>query len=310
MEKENITIANENKLQAATYSEPLTAFTVGWNDYTPAKLLEFIAPSIPVGRRFEFKRADNAEAFYSESDDLRAIGSEFKRVVYHGETVNEKTLNKGLTIRVDHDEVADDNWQERYTQILLQRLLRNELRRAVSALQTIAKIDEDAVLWSDESAANPDADIRALLSEAADESGIRPNKILFGEDAWNFRMSCLESQSSSVAFRASSLSPEELGKKFMLDGCEVVSARYQATSTTKAKIASDKVFAFCAFDGVSKDEPSNLKRFYTPTQDGTPFRVYCDEHAKYTDITVEHYSSIIAASDLGVRAISVKNSAN
>lgn len=308
MENQNITTANENKLQASTYSEPLTAFTVGWNDYAPARILEFIAPSIAVGRRFEFKRADNAEAFYSESDDLRAIGSEFKRVRYNGDSINEKTLNKGLTIRVDHDEVADDNWQERYTQILLQRLLRNELRIAVSALQTIATFADSTVVWSQSGTNNPDADLRNMLSLASDSSGIRPNKILFGEDAWNTRMSCLESQSTSVAFRASALSPAELGNKFMLDGCEVVSARYQASPTTKAKIASDKVFAFCAFDGVSKDEPSNLKRFYTPTQDGTPFRVYCDEHAKYTDITVEHYSSIIATSNLGVRGISVSNS--
>ena len=40
--------------------------------------------------------------------------------------------------------------------------------------------------------------------------------------------------------------------------------------------------------------------------EGTAFRVYCDEHAKYTDLTVEHYSSIVATSELGVRKITVK----
>lgn len=39
------------------------------------------------------------------------------------------------------------------------------------------------------------------------------------------------------------------------------------------------------------------------------FRVYCDEHAKYTDITVEHYSSIVAASELGVRKLEIKEGA-
>lgn len=303
---ENITQANQNKFNAATYSEALTAFTVGWQDNEASKILNFIAPAIPVGRRFEFKRSDNAEAFYSESDDLRAVGSEFKRVHYKGESVNEKTLNKGLTMRVDHDEVADDDWQERYTQILLQRLLRNELRRAMSALETIAKSGKNPILWN--SSANPDADIRKMLNDCADESGVRANKILFGEDAWSMRLDCLESQSTSVALRASSLTPGELSAKFMLEGCKVLSSRYQQTPTQKAKIASNKVFAFCAFDGVSKDEPSNLKRFYTPSPEGTAFRVYLEERAKYTDITVEHYSSIVATSALGVRSLEITNS--
>ena len=139
MENKNIITANENRFTATNYSEALTAFTVGWVDPDNiAKLLDFIARPIPVGRRFEFKRSENAQAFYSENDDVSAIGGEFKRVRYDGESVNEKTLNKGLTIRVDHDEVAGDDWQERYVQMLLQRLLRNELRRAITALDTIA----------------------------------------------------------------------------------------------------------------------------------------------------------------------------
>ena len=68
----------------------------------------------------------------------------------------------------------------------------------------------------------------------------------------------------------------------------------------------DSVYAFFGQNSISKDEPSNLKRFYTPMEEGTPFRVYCDESAKYTDITVEHYSSIVATSDLGVRKLSIK----
>ena len=179
----NITYANENKLAQSTYSEALTAFSSGWNESKCAELLDFIAPAVPVGRRFEFKRANNAEAFFSESDDVRSIGSEFKRVRYGGDTVNEKTLNKGLTMRVDHDEIADDNWQERYTALLLERLMRNELRRAVSALEAISAFPESDTVWNPSGSVNTDADLRSMLALAADESGVRPNRILFGEDA-------------------------------------------------------------------------------------------------------------------------------
>ena len=196
---ENIIIAaNENRFSAGNYSEALTAFTVGWKSSDNLmELLDFIAPPIPVGRRFEFKRSDNAQAFYSESDDVRSIGAEFKRVRYDGESINEKTLNKGLTVRVDHDEIGDDDWQERYVQMLLHRLLRNELRRAISAIETIAKTSAE-VSWIDNE--NPDADIRNMLIDAGNESGVRPNRLLLGETAWDMRMSCLEKQNSAVAF--------------------------------------------------------------------------------------------------------------
>lgn len=304
---ENIISANENKFTAGNYSEALTAFTTGWVDPDNiSAILDFIAPPVPVGRRFEFKRSDNAQAFFSESDDVRSIGAEFKRVRYDGESVNEKTLNKGLTIRVDHDEAAGDDWQERYVQMLLQRLLRNELRRAVAALDAIATAQAKAD-WS--ASANPDADIRAMLSSAADQSGIRPNRLLLGESAWDKRMTCLESQNSAVAFKGAAMAQDELAGKFLLDGCRVLATRFQSSDTAKSKILGNTVYAFYAQNAVSKDEPSNLKRFYTPTEDGSAFRVYCDEHAKYTDITVEHYSSIVAASELGVRKLEIKEGA-
>ena len=303
MTNKNIITANENRFSASNYSEALTAFTVGWKPQDNLiEMLDFIAPPIPVGRRFEFKRSDNAQAFYSESDDVRAVGSEFKRVRYDGESVNEKTLNKGLTIRVDHDETAGDDWQERYVQMLLQRLLRNELRRAISALDTIAT-QQGSVDW--DGAENPDADIREMLASAGNESGIRPNRLIFGESAWDKRMTCLESQNSAVAFKGASMLQSELAGKFLLDGCEVLSSRYQSATAQKSQILGDTIYAFYGQNTVSKDEPSNLKRFYTPTEDGSAFRVYCDEHAKYTDITVEHYSSIVATSKLGVRKLTI-----
>jgi len=294
------TITNENRFKASTYSVALTAYSAGWQDKENiAGILDFIAPPIPVGRRFEFKRSNNAQAFYSENDDVRSIGGEFKRVQYTGESINEKTLNKGLTIRVDNDEVVGDNWQERYTAMLMQRLLRNELKRAISALSTIAE-SSDAT-WTKDS--NPDGDLRELLVDCADISGVRPNRVLFGEAAWNMRLSALEAQTSSMA--ATAFNPDELATKLLLEGCKVVSARYQNTMESKASIIKDEVFAFFAQDGISKDEASNLKRFFTPSEEGTMFKVYCDEHAKYTDITVEHYSSIVASSNLGVRKLNV-----
>lgn len=301
-QKNNIEIAQESRFNAAHYNEALTAFSSGYNDPENLKdLLEFIAPAVPVSRRFEFKKAKNAEAFLSEDDDVRAIGSSFKRIQYSGETVYSKTHNKGLTIRIDHDEVAGEDWQERYVQLLIQRLLRNELRRAIAILNTAAATSKQK--WNKNS--NPDGDLRKTLRAAADKSGIRPNRILFGESAWDLRANAYEHKENAAALRSADLSPKEIASKLLADRAEVLRARYQSSADSKSQILDNAVFAYYAQSDITKDEPSNLKRFITPTQDGM-FRVYTEEHPKYTDITVEHYSNIVVTSEIGIQKLEIE----
>ena len=115
--------AQESQFNHTNYSEELTAFTKDWQDEEHIEaLLNFIAPQVPVSRRFEYKKADNDQMFYSEQDDLRAQGCSFKRIEFQGQTVQSKTLNKGLTIRVDVDDVVGTDWQERYVHLLMKRL--------------------------------------------------------------------------------------------------------------------------------------------------------------------------------------------
>jgi hypothetical protein len=305
---QQVCAANEARFTAAHYSEPLTAFTVGWRDpENLAALLDFVAPPVPAGRRFEFKRADNAQAFYSEADDVRSIGAPFKRVEYTGDSVLGKTLNKGLTIRVDHDEALGDDWQERYVQLLLQRLLRNEVRRALGAIDASATVTN--VTWpATGTVANPDADVRTMLVNAANASGVWPNRVLFGEIAWGVRANCYDAQDNSGARRAGGLTPDQLAVKLFVDGLRVAAVRYQSSSTAKTAAVGSRVYGFYAEPLPGKDEPANLKRFYTPTDSGGPFRVYLEEHAKYTDISVEHYSTVIVTSQLGLSALAVSAS--
>src|SRR5437868_38956 len=97
-----VCLANESRFNSAYFSEPLTAYATGWREPNNIEaLLDFIAPPVQVGRRFEYKKAENNEAFLSDADDSRAIGADFKRVEYRGSTINDKTTNHGLTSRVD-----------------------------------------------------------------------------------------------------------------------------------------------------------------------------------------------------------------
>ncbi|HPA20750.1 MAG TPA: hypothetical protein PLU30_23585 [Verrucomicrobiae bacterium] len=292
--------ANEARFTSAHFSEPLTTFAVGWRD--PENLdaiLQRIFPEVPVSRRFEFKKATNAEAFLSEADDIRAIGGAFKRVEYSGESVTEKTLNKGLTVRVDHDDVSGDDWQELTVARLLQRLARNDLRRGVALLD--ASATNANKVWS---ANNPDADVREMLSLGADACGIRPNVVAYGETAWDARLDVYESVNTPAAGRKAGMSPEDLARYLMVDLVEIVKARYQSTASAKAAIIPTVVYAYLALQGASKDDPSHVKRFLSMTESGR-YRVYLQQYEKFTDVSVEHYSNIVATSTTGLRKLTV-----
>lgn len=295
-----ICAANESRFTSTFYSEPLTAYTVGWRDPENLdQLIEDLFPSVSVGRRFEFKSATNAEAFLSESDDIRAIGSAFKRVEYKGSSVNEKTLNKGLTIRVDHDDEVGDGWREYYTQMLMQRLLRNDLRRGLALLDAAATNANKT--WSS-GTPNPDKDVRDALRAGTDASGVRGNVVAFGEAAYDLRLDAYEAQNTPYAGRAAGMTLEQLAAKYMVDVVRNVKARYQSSPTAKTAAVASVLYTYLAQKGVTKDDPTNVKRFITPARGGK-FGVYVTDYEKFTDISVEMYSNIVITSTLGIRKI-------
>jgi hypothetical protein len=292
-----IYLANEARFTSANFSQPLTAYSVGWKDSEDIKAtLDFIAPEVPVGRRFEFKNATNSEEFLSETDDIRAIGSPFKRVEFKGTSTNEKTYNKGLTIRIDKDDMLDGD-EERATMRLKTRLLRNDLRRAMTALLAI---DNSGTAYTWNSSGTPDSNVMNRIDAAGDSSGINPNRIVYGFAAWLLRRTSYEAQATAGAFAGLNATVQEVAQRLGLSGGRVSSERYQSSATAKSKTIGAYFVVFNAADGVGKDDPTNLKRFVTPVGD-MGLRVYREEHDKFIDISVEHYSNVVTTATVGAK---------
>jgi len=301
-----ICLANEARFTSSFASEPLSNYATGWTDTNNIeKTLDFLFPPVQAPRRFEFKKADNTESFLSEADDVRAIGADFKHVEYKGTTALDKTINKGLTIRVDLDQVAGmPNWRELYTARLLQRLLRNELRRAFSAMTTAAT--NTAKTWDTTNGKDPDQDVLTEIATATDASGVRPNRILFGDGAWTKRLLAHRAQSTAGGYGSSALNFAELAAWFSVDRVMTSRERYQNTATTKTKVVTDIVALFFGEDGLTMDDPSNTKRFWTPVEGGGKYRVYEQPiSSKLTDLTVEHYSNVVVTSATGLRTLTI-----
>lgn len=297
--------ANESRFTSANYSEALTALTIGWEDPENIDaLLEALFPEVVTPRRFDFKKAKNAEAFLSEIDDIRAIGSPFKRVEYSGEEASSKTLNKGLTVRIDHD-ACDDLEAEVTTTVgrLQQRLARNELRRGFALLDSADHAGGNKAFKAD---TNPDGLIREMARTSADTTGMFPNTFAIGELAWHYRLDAYEAPARVNGQNRANLTPAQLAQYLGADVCEVVKARYQSSATAKTAILSARIYAYLAVKGASKDEPSAVKRFRSACRGGQKVAVYRQEYEKFTDVSVEHYSNIVATG-IGIESIDATN---
>lgn len=305
-----ICAANETRFVQANFSEPLTAYAMGWRDEDDIEgTLNFLAPVVPVPRRFEFAKSNNAEDFLSETDDVRSIGSSFKRIEYTSEKVDAKTHNKGLTIRVDMDAVEGmPNWKQIYTGRILRRLKRNELRRAMALL--VAAGTNAGKVWA--GTGDPDQDLVGAAIAFADAVGMNPNRALYDIVAWQQRKTCYRAQDTAGAFASAGMTTAEVAAYAMLRAVRVSQERFipVGTATTKKRVLDEGnankglVLVFQAEDNLSAEDPSNIKRFITNTKTGGQYRVFEQEiDAKFVDITVEHYSNIIVTSSLGIQKL-------
>jgi hypothetical protein len=301
-------LSNESRFAETYYSEPLTTYLVGWRDPNNIEAtLDFIAPPVQApGRLFEFKSMKNAEEFLSETDDIRAIDADFKRVEYRGADNTAKTINKGLTIRLDLDQYPDvEMAQAEATSRIWRRLLRNELRRCVAALLT-AGGTPTAKTWSGGGAVDPDGDVLNALVTATDSSGIRPNRVIYNETVWTIRQLAFRAQNVAGAYASAQLTLEALAALLAVEKCYISRERYATSATAKAKILGSYVIGFYGIDGATREDPTNLKRFWTPVQGGGKMRVYVQQvSAKLVDVSVEHYSNIISPTNLGMFVLGI-----
>ena len=244
--------------------------------------------------------------FLTESDDLRGIGSDFKRVDYTSDKAVQRTINKGLTFRMDRDNVDEESmpdWEQRITARLINRLRRNDIRRAYVLLS--AASTNAAKTWSDGATdKDPDTDVDETVDLFGDGAGMEANRVLFGRTAWRYRRKGYGIQSTSAGFNHPG-TPEALGAELGVM-VRVSRERYQSTSSAKAKITTAaEVNTYRAEPTALPDDPSSIKRFVT-NAGGVAMRVFRQEvGAKFIDITVEHYSNIIITSTLGLRKLTI-----
>jgi hypothetical protein len=199
---------------------------------------------------------------------------------------------------IDVDENGGAIDEEAITANLLQRIFRNKFRRAITALLAI-KAGENLAF----AGGQPDELRKAALAEAQLECGVYPNRGLIGLVGWNLRSASYAAQNNAGATAQSMKSLAQVAGDLFLDELRVDKSIYQQTKTAKDRIVPASFIGFHGRDGLTKDDPSTLKQFWTPVQGGGRYRVYRRVYGpgdKFIEITIEHYENIFGTSTIGV----------
>lgn len=307
---ERISMFNADLATESYFSQPLTDFAVGYPDMVDLdRELEFFAPGVQVSNRFEYSVHDNAEAFLSDGDDdERPAKADFKDLEYTESKVNAATVNRGLQITLDMDKLnGRSDWEEHYTQKLLRRLKRNQLRRAITLLSAAAT--NNAKTWDTTAGKDPDQDVIIDLITGADLSGIKANRIGYSDTAWSKRQLAHRAQNTAGGFGSAALTPEQLAGVLGVEQVLRSNARYTSSATARSQILGALVLMFNATSGVDTEDASNIKRFYSmgaPEEGGGIYQVYSARiSAKRHVIAIGHYELMKITSTLGIRQFTI-----
>ena len=302
---DSLILADESTL-VAHLSTPLTTYAQGWKDPEDYdSLLEFLFPAVQTGRRFDFYKFDDSADFGVDEDDERPAGANFKVIKYSGSVQPSSTVNRGLSVFVDSDQVAGmPDWRNVYTGRLLRRIKRNAVKRGLDTL--LGSATNSGKTWS--SSTDPDADVMQLVSDAGDLIGFNPNRLAYVGNAWLKRNLSLRAQDTEGARVSLGLtSPQDVAVYCGAREGRDISARINQTTGGKGKTGGGNyVSPFYADSGAGPEAPRATARFWSTCDNGAPYAVYIRQiGVKFWEITVECYERLVVTSTLGLKKITV-----
>jgi hypothetical protein len=301
----SIFAANDANFDAQYLNEPLQEFIMGApEDEGIEVVLNQLMPVIPVGRAFSYRTHDTREQFQDDADsdqDIREIEGDFAKIRRTGAQVQGRVQNKGLTMVLDNDQGGEDTEVQRRAVLNLRvRLLRSELRRGLTAIDTNAAIT-NSENWGPSNAGKPDPDYSILkdVDAGGDARGLDGNLVVEGGTARIYRIGCLRSSVNPAISMTANLNARDRSDLYGVDNICTVRNRRQISATTKGKILGAVVYSLYSRPNAMPDDASNVKRFVSSTPQGI-LRVYLQPILKRTLVSVEHYSFTSCTSPLGI----------
>jgi hypothetical protein len=160
--------------------------------------------------------------------------------------------------------------------------------------------------WNPASPTNPFSAMRASCDASHLASGIYPNRMFIGSLANSYLFSVLEAKDGVIG---GIRSLRDVADRLTLAEAEICRTVYASKLGTgnKTRVLGADIYFYYAEEGLTVEDPSAIKRFVSPTAAGGDYAVYINETSKFIEVTVEHYSQIIATGALGIQKLTVAN---
>jgi hypothetical protein len=150
--------------------------------------------------------------------------------------------------------------------------------------------------------------LRAQAERTRVKSGLPATHLVIGSAAQQLRQDVYEAstRANSGVTNHAGYTMEQLANYCAVGQAVVHNALYQTKKgAAKGAIQGLVVYSYSALPGTMIDDPSNLKRAWTPTMSGGMWMVFIQEGAAWTDITVVQQSKIFAPLTQGIEKITV-----
>ena len=265
------------------------------------KAREFIAPvqqlpNLVPGAEFAYTFHNRAESFKDVDYDKlkRANGGEFPYFNSKAEKRVGMLENIGISIVVEkHMAKTNPSFEATLVQRAKDIIERATLRKAYDSLLAVADVME----WDKKS--NPDSVLKQAMLAAGNEAGVRPNRILYGDQIWIERDAWLDAQTTAGGFNAPRT--EAALSSILRADVLVPDARMENGSGLFPAFAADKILGTISVTGM--EDVSNVKTF--TDNEGLKIVEWDHPQGELKVITVSRWQAVQTTSDLGAFAISL-----
>ena len=308
----DIVAVNAASAFASSLAQDISGYLAGLPSTDESALLDLIAPPVMTADFFQFAKADDL-AYLTEADDsdIRAVGANFKRIQFSGTTVTDGTVQKGLTQRVDHRTIPMINgsrvagWENNVAAGLKNRLIRAEKMRALSVIDAAA--NNTAVNWTtNPHTANPDGDIRKAAERGRIATGLPSTNVMIGSTAQQTRQDAYEAGARTNQGNHGDYTPQQIANYAQCrTGFIETGIKQSKKGATKVVTLGNVIYTYNAEKSPMVQDPSNIKRCWSPTLNGGMWMVFVQESAAWTDITVFHQSKVIIPISVGIEKLTI-----
>lgn len=283
----------------------LQNYAVAYRDRTNLRaLLDRIAPLVPAGESFKYRKfSDKADFVVAQNGEhKRAIGARKFHEIKRSSTIEDGSVDeKGLSIFVDHRLGGlTPAVQRRYVEHLQNILLRTDLLEVFTLLDgndTAAS----SINWGTANAvASPDKDLLGFISDSGDALGQNPTTLVMGGSFSLYRKQSILDAQRDGSTGAAYFTDEQLAAFLEIEDVVSIGARYQSTTTAKAKVGGANAFAYYLEQAPTLEDPSVIKRAYDATM-GSDFTVFVETSTTGALVSVWHANKIICPSTIGLR---------